>query len=68
MSKSLWRVVWNLKGTQGPRETMEFSQEDMAIGWAEGLLKGGANSITATELIVGRTIRFDSDKTLFTEK
>lgn len=67
---SLWRVVWNLAGTNGPKQSMEFTGEDNAMGWAEGLLKGGANGIVVTELIVGRTIQVQADPTLdlFTQK
>jgi len=65
MSESLWRVVWNLAGTTGPRQSQEFTQERNAVAWAKELLKGGANGILLTELIVGRTIRFNTDAPLF---
>lgn len=56
MNKSLWRVVWNLAG-QDTHSSLEFSSEDKAMEWAEGLLRGNANGISVTELIVGRTIQ-----------
>jgi hypothetical protein len=39
---------------------MEFAQEKNAMDWANGLLKGGANGIFVTELIVGKSIHVDS--------
>lgn len=57
--ESLWRVVWNIAGTKGPRQMLEFPQEKNAMGWAAGLLKGGANGIFVTELIISKTIHVE---------
>ena len=66
MSKTLWRVTWNLEGPNGPPTSFEFPTEDKAIDWSEALVEHGAGNVVATELIVGRTLHFSSDKTLFT--
>lgn len=58
MNKTIWRVLWNLAGTKGPQQSVEFSTEEKAIDWADGLLRGGANGVTAVELAVGRSIHF----------
>lgn len=63
MNSSLWRVVWNLEGTKGPLQSMEFTSEQNAMGWAGGLLKAGGKGIIVTELIVGRIIHLDSTYT-----
>jgi hypothetical protein len=63
MSSSLWHVVWNLRGTKGPRQSMEFAQEKNAMEWANGLLKGGANGIFVTELVLGKSIHVDGQDT-----
>jgi hypothetical protein len=60
----IWRVVWNLQGTDGPQQSAEFTSKDKAFKWADGLLAGGANAIIVTELIVGKTVRVDDN--LFT--
>ena len=60
MSESIWRVVWNLRGTNGPRQTTEYAQEKNAMDWANGLLKGGANGIFVTELIMGKSVHVDN--------
>ena len=57
---SLWRVVWNLRGTNGPRQTTEYAQEKNAMDWANGMLKGGANGIFVTELIIGKSVHVDN--------
>jgi len=62
--KSIWRVTWML-ATTGICQSTVYDKEDNAVGWAEGLLKGGARDVVVTELIVGRTIHFNSDKNLF---
>jgi len=61
MSKSIWRVEWDIDGGKGPHTSTEFGRGDKAMEWAEGLLKGGANGIIVTELIVGKTTRIDAD-------
>jgi hypothetical protein len=65
MSKSFWRVEWDIDGGKGPRTSLEFGPEDKAMKWAEGLLKAGGKEIVVTEIIVGRTIHFNSDAPLF---
>lgn len=64
MSKTLWRVTWTLATTDISQST-EFAQEEKAVKWAEGLLKGGANGIFVTELILGKTVRIDTETPLF---
>jgi hypothetical protein len=65
MSKSIWRVEWNIDGGKGPRTSLELGQESKAIEWAEGLLKAGGKEIVATELIIGRIIHFKDERSLF---
>lgn len=67
MTKILWRVEWNL-ARQDTRCSLEFTSEDKAMKWTDGLSKGGASEVVVTELIVGRTMRLDSDTNLFSEK
>jgi len=71
VSKSIWRIEWDIDGGKGPHTSLEFGQEEKAMSWAEGLLKAGGKGIVVTELIVGRTIKVQtSDPTLdlFTQK
>ena len=63
MSESIWRVVWNLKGTNGPRQSMDFAQEKNVMEWAQGLKKGGASGIFVTELIIGKSVHVDNKET-----
>lgn len=65
MSKTIWRVEWNIDGGKGPRTSLEFTNEAKAIKWAEGLLKAGGKGIVVTELIVGMIIHFNTDAPLF---
>jgi hypothetical protein len=65
MSKTIWRVEWDIDGGKGPRTSLELGNEKKATEWAEGLLKAGGKGIVVTELIVGRTIRFNTDAPLF---
>jgi len=64
MREAIWRVQWNVKGTHGPHKTLEFCNESGAVGWAEALVNAGANGVTVTEFIVGRTLHFNSSKPL----
>jgi hypothetical protein len=68
VSKSIWRVEWNLAGQGNTRTSTEFNSEDKAVGWAESISAHGATNVVVQELIVGRTIHFNSDKNLFTNK
>lgn len=60
MSKTIWRVEWDIDGGKGPHTSLEFGKEDKAITWAEGLLKAGGKGIVVTELIVGRVLRYNT--------
>ena len=60
MSESIWRVVWNLSGTKGPRQSLDFAEEKNAMSWADSLLIGGANGIFVTELIIGKSVHVDN--------
>lgn len=65
MSKTIWRVEWNIDSGKGPRTSLEFGKENKAMEWAEGLLKAGGKGIVLTELIVGRIIHFNAEAPLF---
>jgi hypothetical protein len=68
MSKSIWRVEWDIDKGKGPHTSIEFPSEITAMTWAEGIAKAGGRGIIVTELIVGRKIKFESEKNLFSEK
>lgn len=61
MSKSIWRVYWDIDGGKGPRTSLEFSKEEKAMKWSEDLLGAGAQGIIVTELIVGRIIHLSKE-------
>jgi hypothetical protein len=65
MKKVIWRVAWKVDQYEGPPQTLDFSSEENAIGWAEGIQSAGGEGIVVTELIVGRTIRFDCKIPIF---
>lgn len=65
MSKSFWRVEWDIDGGKGPHTYVEYGKEEKAIEWADGILKAGGKGIIVTELIVGRTIIFNIEAPLF---
>lgn len=67
MSKTIWRVEWDIDHGKGPHTSLEFTEEEKAVSWAEGVLSAGGRGIVVTELIVGRALRFNAPPPLFRE-